>query len=70
VLEDIFNSHGTRKNKSTLSLFETADLPGKTPCNSKDMYCFGSISCSHLQGIIHVIYILLKETAGLYKRMK
>jgi hypothetical protein len=27
-----FNSHGTRENKNILSIFETADLPGKTPC--------------------------------------
>lgn len=62
-----FLSHGTRENRNILSLFETADLPGKTPCNLKDMYCFGSICCFHLQGILHVISILLKKTASFSK---
>jgi hypothetical protein len=68
--EDIFNSRGTRENKKVLSPFEDADWPGKTLCNFKDMYCFGSICCSHLQGIFHVISILLEKTAGFSKRMK
>jgi len=70
LLEDIFNSHGTRENKNVLSPFDTADLPSKTPCNLKDMHRFGSICCSHLQGIPHVISILLKKTASFSKGMK
>ena len=70
LLEDIFNSHGTRENKNIFSLLEAADLPGKSPCNLKDINCFGSICCSHLQSILHVISILLNKTAGSSKRMK
>jgi hypothetical protein len=70
MLENIFNSHGKRKNKNILSYFETADLLDKTLCNLKGMYCFGSICCSHLQGIIHEISILLKKTTGFSKSMK
>jgi len=70
VPEDTFNSHGTRGNKNIVSPFQTADLPSKTSCNLKDMYFFGSICCSLLQGMIHVLSILLKKTAGFCKMIK